>query len=235
MDNSEIKRKLNSINWNFDFTIEYGKDILQPFNCRKYYSYPATFIPEIPYALIEILSQKGDTVLDPFGGIGTTFMQALSLQRAPYSFDINPVASMVCTTLYKLFDPSTDKENIKNQLLSICSEYKVETDYTENTSSQRAELSKWFEKSTFNEISFLFRQCDSFNDQTTQDVMKLILSSILVTLSSQNKGWAYIADNVKQVLLQLVDAKLGIYSSPFSHHTQWGPGTGNCSCPTALL
>ena len=72
MDNSEIKKKLNSINWNFDFTIDYGEDVLHPFNCRKYYSYPATFIPEIPYALIEILSQKGDVVLDPFGGIGTT-------------------------------------------------------------------------------------------------------------------------------------------------------------------
>lgn len=59
MDNSEVKKRLNSINWNFDFTIDYGEDALHPFNCRKYYSYPATFIPEIPYALIEILSQKG--------------------------------------------------------------------------------------------------------------------------------------------------------------------------------
>lgn len=58
MDNSQIRKKLNSINWNFDFTIDYGGDTLHPFNCRKYYSYPATFIPEIPYALIEILSKK---------------------------------------------------------------------------------------------------------------------------------------------------------------------------------
>ena len=52
-------------------------------------------------------------------------------------------------------------------------------------------------KNTFNEISFLFQQFDHIQDQNVQDVMKLILSSILVTLSSQNKGWAYIADNVK--------------------------------------
>ena len=119
MDNSEVKKRLNSINWNFDFTIDYGEDALHPFNCRKYYSYPATFIPEIPYALIEILSQKGDVVLDPFGGIGTTFMQALSLERVPYSFDINPVASTVCKTLYMLFNPSVNKEQIKNQLLQL--------------------------------------------------------------------------------------------------------------------
>lgn len=197
MDNSEIKKRLNSINWNFDFTIDYGKDTLHPFNCRRYYSYPATFIPEIPYAMIEILSQKGDVILDPFGGIGTTFMQALSLERIPYSFDINPIATTVCKTLYMLFEPSINKEIIRNQLLQLCEGYDETSDYTVGLSTQRKELSGWFEKSTFNEISFLFEQFDHLQDQIVQNVMKLILSSILVTLSSQNKGWAYIADNVK--------------------------------------
>lgn len=197
MDNSEIKKRLNSINWNFDFTIDYGVDTLHPFNCRRYYSYPATFIPEIPYAMIEILSQKGDVVLDPFGGIGTTFIQALSLERTPYSFDINPVATTVCKTLYMLFDPSVNKEMIRDQLLQLCEGYDETKDYTIGLSTQRKELSGWFEKSTFNEISFLFYQFDHLQDQIVQSVMKLILSSILVTLSSQNKGWAYIADNVK--------------------------------------
>lgn len=197
MDNIDIKKKLNSINWNFDFTIDYSEDALHPFNCRKYYSYPATFIPEIPYALIEILSKKGDVVLDPFGGIGTTFLQALSLERVPYSFDINPIASMVCKTLYMLFNPSVDKENIKNQLLLMCEGYDNEKDYIATLSQQRRELAGWFEKSTFNEVAFLFWQYDNLQDQILRDVMKFILSSILVTMSSQNKGWAYIADNVK--------------------------------------
>lgn len=197
MDNSEILKRLNGINWNFDFTIDYGNDVLHPFNCRKYYSYPATFIPEIPYALIEILSQKGDVVLDPFGGIGTTFLQALSLERVPYSFDINPVASTVCKTLYMLFNPSVNKNLIKSQLLQLCDGYDHTKDYSANLSTQRKELAGWFEENTFNEVAFLFQQFEHITDQTTRDVMKLILSSILVTLSSQNKGWAYIADNVR--------------------------------------
>ena len=63
MDTNDIIRKLHNINWNFDFNINYSSDSLYPFDCRKHYSYPATFIPEIPYTLIEILSCKGDTVL----------------------------------------------------------------------------------------------------------------------------------------------------------------------------
>lgn len=197
MEHSEITKKLNSINWNFDFTITYGNDVLHPFNCRKYYSYPATFIPEIPYALIEILSKEGDVVLDPFGGIGTTFMQALTLQRVPYSFDINPIATTVCSTLYMLFNPKVDKNLLKKQLLQLYEGYIDTEDYVTSIPLQYKELIDWFEEKTFNEVAFLISQLNRVNDQNIQDVMKLILSSLLVTLSSQNKGWAYIADNVK--------------------------------------
>lgn len=197
MENNEIKKRLSSINWNFDFTIDYGGDVLHPFNCRRYYSYPATFIPEIPYAMIEILSQKGDVVLDPFGGIGTTFIQALSLEREPVSFDINPIATNVCDTLYKLFDPSKNKNEIREQLLQLCEGYDSSKNYTTYISRQQKELRPWFEENTFNELSFLFEQFNKLKETVVHDVMKLILSSILVVLSSQNKGWAYIADNVK--------------------------------------
>lgn len=197
MDNNLIVKKLNSINWNFDFAISYEGDLLYPFNCRKYYSYPATFIPEIPYALIEILSKKGDLILDPFGGIGTTFIQALLLERIPFSCDINPVASSVCRTLYLLFNPKLDKERIRKQLLQFSEGYDKEHDYTNYLVGFREGLIDWFEKETRNEISYLLKCLDKIKDQTLQETMKLILSSILVKLSSQNKGWAYIADNVK--------------------------------------
>lgn len=197
MDNSEIIKRLSSINWNFDFTIDYGEDAIQPFNCRKYYSYPATFIPEIPYALIEILSNKGDVVLDPFGGIGTTFLQALTLERIPYTYDINPVATSVCKTLYLLFDPAVDKQILMDRLLTICDEYDAARDYTINLSQRRHELSGWFEAQTFNEVAFLISRFDNLQEAIIKDAMRLVLSSVLVTLSSQNKGWAYIADNVK--------------------------------------
>lgn len=197
MDNSEIKRKLGSVNWNFDFEIAYSDDSPHPFNCRDFYSYPATFIPEIPYALIEILSQKGDTVIDPFGGIGTTFMQALLLERKPYSFDINPVASQVCETLFKLFNPQVDLSPIRDRMLALNVNYDEDTNYTDLLSEPRKELSGWFEERTFNQVAFLIQRCNQEQDRLTRDALNLVISSLLVTLSSQNKGWAYIADNVK--------------------------------------
>ena len=197
MDTNDIIRKLHNINWNFDFNINYSSDSLYPFDCRKHYSYPATFIPEIPYTLIEILSCKGDTVLDPFGGIGTTFIQALLLERNPISCDINPIATNVCSALYKLFDPDLDREALKQQLLSFCDNYNENIDYTINTTEQQKELDGWYKKDTFNKICYLISKYNEVQDVRLSNVLKLVVSSMLSTLSSQNKGWAYIADNVK--------------------------------------
>lgn len=197
MDINDITHKLHNINWNFDFNINYSSDSLYPFDCRKHYSYPATFIPEIPYTLIEILSHKGDTVLDPFGGIGTTFIQSLLLERNPISCDINPIATNVCSALYELFDPNLDHEALKRKLLAFCSDYDETTDYTINTTVQQKELSDWYEKETFNKICYFISQYNTIQDILLRNVLKLVISSMLSTLSSQNKGWAYIADNVK--------------------------------------
>ena len=144
MDINEIRRKLHSINWNFDFTIDYSSDIIYPFDCRKHFSYPATFIPEIPFTLIEILSQKGDTILDPFGGIGTTFVQSLLLERNPISCDINPVSSMVCSSLYDLLNPAIDREVLKNNLLELSYGYDENVDYTLRVEDLQKELEEWY-------------------------------------------------------------------------------------------
>lgn len=44
---------------------------------------------EIPYRLINMYSIKGDTVLDPFGGLGTTLMAAIQSERNSISFEID--------------------------------------------------------------------------------------------------------------------------------------------------
>ncbi len=197
MDANDIKRRLRSINWNFDFYIPRTGDSLYPFDCRKHYSYPATFIPEIPYSLIETLSKKGDVVLDPFGGVGTTFIQALLLERSPFTIDINPVATNVCAAIYELFNPDLDMDSLEKELLDICNDYEDSYDYTLLADGYQKELREWYEEKTYNKICFLISCYNTVQDRTKKIILRLLISGCLVTLSSQNKGWAYIADNVK--------------------------------------
>jgi len=57
---------------------------------HKMKDHPASFPEEIPYRLIKMYSFWGDTVLDPFGGIGTTCKAAIKLNRNCIMYEINP-------------------------------------------------------------------------------------------------------------------------------------------------
>ena len=52
--------------------------------------HPATFPQEIPNRLIQMYTVKGDTVLDPFGGAGTTGLVANQLDRNAVLIELNP-------------------------------------------------------------------------------------------------------------------------------------------------
>lgn len=55
----------------------------------KEIGHPAPFPDELPRRCILFLTRKGDIVLDPFGGSGTTFKVARALGRIPVTYEIN--------------------------------------------------------------------------------------------------------------------------------------------------
>jgi site-specific DNA-methyltransferase (adenine-specific) len=52
--------------------------------------HPAPFPLEIPKRLIRMFSFVGDTVLDPFGGTGTTALAAMELNRSSVTYEVEP-------------------------------------------------------------------------------------------------------------------------------------------------
>lgn len=70
--------------------IEFGStvvDVKQRHRWRE--SHPARFIPQVPEKFIKLFSHKGETVLDPFCGSGTTNVVALQLGRSSIGIDVN--------------------------------------------------------------------------------------------------------------------------------------------------
>ena len=53
------------------------------------------FIPQIPGHCIARLSLPGELVFDPFGGSGTTALEAVRLGRRALSIDANPVGTLI--------------------------------------------------------------------------------------------------------------------------------------------
>lgn len=55
----------------------------------KKIGHPAPFPEELPHRLIQLYSFKGDAVLDPFAGSGTTCLSALKSERCYVGYDIS--------------------------------------------------------------------------------------------------------------------------------------------------
>lgn len=69
---------------------KYGTTVINS-NKRQIWKeeYPARFIPLLPEKYILLFSHKGETVLDPFCGSGTTNIVALQLGRSSIGIDVN--------------------------------------------------------------------------------------------------------------------------------------------------
>lgn len=201
MESTAIE-ELESINWNFENRKNSNLNSISPFNNRKYYSYPATFVPEIPFSIIEVLSKPMDIVMDPFGGIGTTLVQAIIQGRVPILYDNNIIACKIAEDYLQLFSPFVDIRECKNKIISMLNEYNDDNNYREHLTEMRCYLNEWYDSKTFNEIAFLVQKYDelmdnSYENQGICNLFHLCMLNTVKKACSQNGGWAYIADNVK--------------------------------------
>lgn len=74
-----------------DEFLEYTKSVWSfPPESAKRAGHPAPFPIELPYRCIQLYTFEGETVLDPFCGIGTTAIAALRTRRRFVCLDINP-------------------------------------------------------------------------------------------------------------------------------------------------
>lgn len=84
----QVETLSNGGEWDF-----HNEDTQQ--HLHALHSYPARFIPQIPRKAILAWSEPGDTVIDPFGGCGTTLLESILLGRNVVGIDNNAVASLI--------------------------------------------------------------------------------------------------------------------------------------------
>lgn len=81
---TKLARQLGNVDWDFPVEVQATLGAI--------HWYPGTFAAGLPAALIEALSSPGQVVFDPYGGIGTTAMEAVRLGRRGWNVDLNPPA-----------------------------------------------------------------------------------------------------------------------------------------------
>jgi len=75
--------------------------------------YRGNFAPQIARNIIEMYSQRGETVLDPMVGGGTTLIEAKLLVRNAIGLDINPLAIKVTKETLKFNHHPASKQIVK--------------------------------------------------------------------------------------------------------------------------
>jgi DNA modification methylase len=76
-------------------------------------SYRGNFAPQIARNIIEMYSKKGDSILDPMVGSGTTLIEAKLLARNALGMDINPEAVKLAEEALKFKHQPSSKQTVK--------------------------------------------------------------------------------------------------------------------------
>lgn len=177
---------LEKINWDF-------AEALTNSTTNSIHPYPAKFIPQIPKNFIELLSQKGDTIYDPFLGSGTTAVEANIIGRDAIGNDVNelavliskvkttPISTLKLSLLNKLL------ENIYNQIDMLYSRKKNELSIP-----NIANLQSWFDDFVIKELVIIKEEINKLNNRNLIDLSMVALSGIIVNVSRQDSDTRYV-------------------------------------------
>jgi tRNA G10 N-methylase Trm11 len=181
---------LSKIDWAFtdDHTRFLGHDL---------HPYPAKFIPQIPGTLLSLLSGRGELVFDPFGGSGTTALEAIRLGRRALSLDANPVAALIgrVKTARVAEDATTELHLLHAALRAFLTS--MPKDPSElvkryiHHAPTIANREKWFPDSSFGELAHIRSRISSMASAIARDLAFLALSRTVLAASFQDSETRY--------------------------------------------
>lgn len=117
---------------------------------HDYHRYPAKFIPQIVRKLIEDYApDTAQVVCDPFGGCGTTLVEAKLLGHPSIGFDINPVAKLITQTKTTAIKPHI-LINHKQKFLE-CYDTAPQVSY-----KHHPRITYWFDEKTVAELDRIY-------------------------------------------------------------------------------
>lgn len=144
-----------------------------------YHKYPAKFIPQLVKRLLIEYSKKGDTILDPFGGCGTTLVESKLNGRNSISVDVNKSATLISYAKSIPIPPSL-LEQANNKLLIKISTNTDNKNYYKNANHR---LKYWFKKNQFNKLYKIYSEIQKERDTRLRTFYNCCFSNILKNCS----------------------------------------------------
>jgi len=143
-----------------------------------YHRYPAKFIPQLVRQLIEEYSSQGDRICDPFGGCGTTLVEAKLANRASFGFDINPVAVLITRAKTTAINPDT----LSGSFINLCNELENGLIVSSEITDDRLNLGRliyWFGETNLKQLLALKSRIEPEENPIIRRFFLCALSHIL--------------------------------------------------------
>ena len=185
----KVVEAFRGIDWSFS-------DADTDFLTHSLHPYPAKFIPQIPSHCIRLLTAPGELVLDPFGGSGTTALEAIRLGRRALSVDANHVGTLIGQVKTCNLDAESemDLRAIRSSLTTwlgdlphpaaLCKEYQT---YIPDI----PHIDKWFPLTSRGELAFIRSRIGKMETVTGQRIALLALSRTVLSASFQDSETRY--------------------------------------------
>lgn len=186
----EALARLGAIDWSFT-------DDDTGFLAHDIHPYPAKFIPQIPGTLISLLSARGEVVLDPFGGSGTTALEAVRLGRRAISVDANPLSALIGRAKTASIDREAARElhALHAALAAELQSLPADPSHLRNAHEAHAppipNRDKWFAESALGELCLIKGRIMGLEAPTARDVALVALSRIAISASFQDSETRY--------------------------------------------
>ena len=159
------------------------------FATHGWHPFPAKFPPQLPQFFIERLSERGQTVLDPMSGSGTTLVEAQRLGRRAIGCDIDPLARMIAAAKLTPLGPVDALKTGRAVLERARKDYWTNRDGLKGHLPERFDaktrdfLDYWFPEDRQLELMALLRQIEGIEGRSMQRFLKVVFSSTIIAKS----------------------------------------------------
>lgn len=193
-DSKNVFNTLQSIDWDFS-------EADTGFLTHDIHPYPAKYIPHIPSHLISQLSLRGETVWDPFGGSGTTALEAILLGRKCLSTDANPLCEIIgkakTITLTKEHEDSLNEFYEKLLLLANSVdtlELAISSDWEQIKLGipDIPNIEEWFHPVVIKELAYVKFLIQHLRTEECRTVAHAAFSRIILRASYQDSETRYV-------------------------------------------
>lgn len=199
----QIISTLDQVDWDFPGSKTSSQTV------HSFHWFPGNFIPQIPAYLVQLLSEPGDLVCDPFCGSGTTGIEALKLGRRAWLSDLNQASILVTRgKIAALVNPIVrkDLERLLREL--VWDSVLRSSEIGQNGEGSHSELALWFNEDTLGQLRYLWQLVEVACSCDLRSVLQTIFSDVLYACASvrgaptrtggfRRHHWGWIADNVR--------------------------------------